>query len=70
MPYFFENKELNEVKAIDAGGRQEVQGGGGSRDINVIHFERFYNINQIARYAIISPMSYDILNKSWNDYGR
>ena len=31
--------------------------------LNVTHFERFYNINQIARYAIISPMSYDILNK-------
>jgi len=55
VPYFFENKELNEVKAIDAGGRQEVQGGGGSRDINVIHFERFYNINQPPNFTKVSP---------------
>ena len=32
--------------------------------LNVIHFERFYNINQIARYAIISPMSYGVLNNN------
>ena len=32
--------------------------------LNVIHFTKFYNINQIARYAIIPPMSYGVLNNN------
>ncbi len=46
------------------GGRQEPPAAPPPIYINHIHFERFYNINQIARYAIIPPMSYGVLNNN------
>ena len=32
--------------------------------LNVIHFDRFYNINQLPGYAVIPPMSYGVLNNN------
>ena len=32
--------------------------------LNVIHFTKFYNINQLPRYAVIPPMSHGVLNNN------
>ena len=33
-------------------------------DVNGTHFTKFYNINRIARYAVIPPMSHGVLNNN------
>ena len=32
--------------------------------LNVTHFTKFYNINQLPRYAVIPPMSHGVLNNN------
>ena len=43
-----------------AGGTRVV----GGIYLNVIHFTKLYNINQLPRYAVIPPMSHGVLNNN------
>ena len=45
-------------------GKAGAPEGVGYRNIDVTHFTKFYNINQLPRYAIIPPMSYGVLNNN------
>ena len=45
-------------------GKAGAPEGVGYRNIDVTHFTKLYNINQIARYAVIPPMSHGVLNNN------
>ena len=45
-------------------GKAGAPEGVGYRNIDVTHFTKLYNINQLPRYAIIPPMSYGVLNNN------
>ena len=45
-------------------GKAGAPEGVGYRNIDVTHFTKFYNINQLPRYAVIPPMSHGVLNNN------